>query len=54
MPAASPALKKELQFSESEFWSECRKRAVELNIPAWRLAEELYQHGEVDIKRSLE
>lgn len=33
---------------EAEFWAECRKRAAELNIPAWKLAEELYQHQTVD------
>lgn len=33
---------------EAEFWAECRKRSAELNIPAWKLAEEMYRHFEVD------
>jgi hypothetical protein len=48
MPAASVKLKKVSELSDEEFWAECRRRATELNIPAWRLAEELYQHREVD------
>jgi len=35
---------------DTEFWAECRKRAAELNIPAWKLAEELYQHRNVDAR----
>jgi hypothetical protein len=30
------------------FWAECRRQAEILNIPAWKLAEELYQHGVLD------
>jgi hypothetical protein len=33
---------------ETSFWQQCRKRAEELGIPAWRLAEEGFQHAEVD------
>jgi hypothetical protein len=36
---------------EVKFWQECRKRAAELGIPAWKLAEEGYEHPALD-KRS--
>lgn len=35
---------------DAEFWAECRKRSQELNIPAWKLAEELYRHFDVDAR----
>ena len=31
---------------DEEFWQSCRKRAAVLNIPAWRIAEEQFQHPE--------
>lgn len=31
-----------------KFWAECRRRALELNIPAWRLAEEGFRHPALD------
>ena len=37
--------------AEAEFWAECRRRAMELNVPAWLIAEQLYTHGSLD-KRS--
>jgi len=33
---------------EVTFWQECRKRAAELGIPAWKLAEEGYAHPALD------
>jgi hypothetical protein len=33
---------------EVKFWQECRKRAAELGIPAWKLAEEGYTHPALD------
>jgi hypothetical protein len=33
---------------ETDFWQECRKRAQELGIPAWKLAEEGFTHWGVD------
>jgi hypothetical protein len=31
-----------------EFWQECRRRALELHVPAWQLAEERFTHRTVD------
>lgn len=50
MPTASLKPSTALDLSDEEFWAECRRRAIKLNIPAWRIAEEFYQHREVDIK----
>ena len=33
---------------DDEFWSECRRQAVTLNIPAWMIAEQSFVHGRVD------
>lgn len=33
---------------EIEYWQECRRRAEELNIPAWQLAESEWHHGLLD------
>lgn len=33
---------------ETVFWQQCRKRAEELGVPAWLLAEENFIHAEVD------
>lgn len=35
---------------ETEFWQECRKRAQELGVPAWQLAEEGFVHKPVDTR----
>lgn len=37
-----------LESPETTFWQQCRKRAEELGIPAWRLAEEGFIHTELD------
>lgn len=50
MPTTSLKPSTALDLSDEEFWAECRRRAIKLNIPAWRIAEEFYQHREVDIK----
>jgi len=50
MPTASVKFEERSKPSEEEFWAECRRRAMKLNIPAWRIAEEFYQHHEVDSK----
>jgi hypothetical protein len=34
--------------AEAEFWAECRRRAIELNVPAWLIAEQWYAHGLLD------
>jgi hypothetical protein len=34
--------------AEAEFWAECRRRAMELNVPAWLIAEQWYTHGPLD------
>jgi len=34
--------------AEAEFWAECRRRAMELNVPAWFIAEQWYTHGPLD------
>lgn len=31
-----------------DFWAQCRRKALELNIPAWKLAEEFYRHDALD------
>ena len=33
-----------------EFWQECRRRALELNVPAWQLAEEAFTHRTIDTR----
>lgn len=33
---------------DAEFWAECRRRALELNVPAWQLAEEGFRHPALD------
>lgn len=35
---------------ETEFWQECRRRAQQLGIPAWQLAEEGFVHRPVDTR----
>ncbi len=35
---------------DAKFWQSCRKRAQELNIPAWELAENEWAHQELDRK----
>ncbi len=35
---------------DAEFWAECRRRALEWNIPAWQLAEEGFQHPALDAR----
>jgi len=43
VPTKVPAIVEE---PEVHFWQECRKRASELGIPAWKLAEEgFWDHG---------
>jgi len=37
-----------LETPEVEYWQECRRRAEELNIPAWQLAENEWHHGRLD------
>jgi hypothetical protein len=44
MAVELPATFKELDDPDAAFWSECRKRAAILNVPAWKLAEDSYQH----------
>lgn len=34
--------------TEAEFWAECRRRAMELNVPAWLIAEQWYTHRTLD------
>jgi hypothetical protein len=46
MAAVHPVSFDTREATESEFWQECRRRAEILNIPAWRLAEEYFQHAE--------
>lgn len=33
---------------DDEFWYECRRQAVTLNIPAWMIAEQSFVHERVD------
>jgi hypothetical protein len=33
---------------EAEFWAECRRRAMLHNVPAWKIAEQLYTHQLLD------
>ena len=33
---------------EAVFWAECRKRALELNVPAWMIAEQRYNNELLD------
>ncbi len=40
--------RKFLENPETHFWQQCRQRAEELGIPAWRLAEEGFVHEPVD------
>jgi hypothetical protein len=40
-----------VQDPEAEFWAECRRRAMKLNVPAWAIAEQWYTHDLLD-KRS--
>jgi hypothetical protein len=35
--------------ADALFWAECRRKATELNIPAWKLAEEMYTHRDLDV-----
>lgn len=37
-----------LETPEIEYWQECRRRAEQLNIPAWQLAENEWHHGRLD------
>jgi hypothetical protein len=37
-----------LDTSETKLWQECRKRAQELGIPAWQLAEEGFIQARLD------
>lgn len=51
MPAASYASVHTRSLDQGppdNFWAECRRKAIELNIPAWKLAEEYYQHERLD------
>ena len=45
LPDMSPASN---ESPDAEFWAECRRRALEWNIPAWQLAEEGFQHPALD------
>ena len=45
LPDVSPATN---ESPDAEFWAECRRRALEWNIPAWQLAEEGFQHPALD------
>lgn len=45
VPAVSPSID---ESPDAKFWAECRKRALELNIPAWQLAEEGFNHPALD------
>jgi hypothetical protein len=37
-----------LEALEVEYWQECRRRAQILNIPAWQLAENEWNHRPLD------
>lgn len=50
MTPVRPKTPKFLENPEAEFWQECRKRAQELGIPAWQLAEEGFVHQPVDTR----
>lgn len=50
MASVSPKTSEFLETPETEFWQECRKRAQELGIPAWQLAEEGFFHAQVDTR----
>lgn len=48
MTSVATNTKNFVETPETTFWQECRKRAEELGIPAWMLAEEGFQHTHVD------
>lgn len=48
MASVSYKNSKFLETPETKFWQECRKRAQELGIPAWQLAEEGFVHTPLD------
>lgn len=33
---------------DADYWQECRRRAEKLNMPAWLLAENEFQHRALD------
>jgi hypothetical protein len=48
MSSALPETRNLNEVPDDEFWSECRRQAVTLNIPAWMIAEQSFVHGRVD------
>lgn len=50
MAAVHPVSTDTLDAPDADFWQECRRRAMELNIPAWQLAEEGFLHEKVDAR----
>ena len=40
--------KNPVENKEAEFWAECRRRAMLHNVPAWKIAEQLYNHQLLD------
>ncbi len=33
---------------DTDFWAKCRQQALELNIPAWMIAEQSFTHEALD------
>lgn len=48
MTTASRTQQATSQDADAQFWAECRKRALQLNVPAWLIAEQWYTHDMVD------
>lgn len=36
------------EIPDTDFWAECRREAIRLNIPAWMIAEQSFVHDPVD------
>lgn len=48
MASVPPKTSEFVDTPEVQFWQECRRRAEDLGIPAWMLAEEGFTHRPVD------
>jgi len=48
MTTTTSARRASVKDPEAVFWAECRKRALELNVPAWMIAEQRYNHELLD------
>jgi hypothetical protein len=48
MTSTHPKQTNSSETPNTEFWAKCRQQALELNIPAWLIAEQSFVHGSLD------